>query len=143
LLQGLDCSYYGNAPNTALHTDLCSPLATDPTWNNLQSQTQTGLLRYGTHLWHSLVEWLSPDLIIASVAKSHLRRISFSTQGGWKTVYTVERTNPYEVELTQLNITDGKIVGLVFGRAANTPFGTVSNAEKFRIGLAIKGGLVG
>ena len=142
LLKGLDCSYYGNAPNTALHTDLCSPLATNPTWSKLSSEAQTGLIQCGTPLWHSLVEWLSPDLIIASVARSHLRSISFPQKDGWKVVHTVERTNPYYVELTKLRI-DNKTAGLVFGKAANTPFGTVSNIDKRRIGLALKGHIYG
>ena len=143
LLTGLDCSYYGNAPNTAVHTDLCSPLATNPTWRNLSSEAQTGLIQCGTSLWHSLVEWLSPDLIVASVARSHLRRISFPQQDGWRVVYTVERTNPYKIEMTKLNMVDGKVTALVFGRAANMPFGTVSNADKRKIGLAIKGAIYG
>jgi hypothetical protein len=143
LFRGLDCTYYGNGPNTALHTDLCSPLATDPTWNNLSADVRIGLLEYGSRLWHSLVEWLSPDLIIASVARSHLRKISFPQQDGWRLVYTIERTNPYKVEMTKLNIVDGKVTALVFGRAANTPFGTVSNADKPKIGLAIKDAIYG
>jgi hypothetical protein len=48
MLRGLDCSYYGNASNTALHTDLCSPLATDPTWSNLSEQATTRLFECGT-----------------------------------------------------------------------------------------------
>jgi hypothetical protein len=142
LLMGLDCSYYGNAPNTAIHTDLCSPLATDPTWSKLSSEAQSSLLPYGIPLWHSLVEWLSPDLIIASVKRSHLRRISFPQQHGWRVVYTVERANPYNVELTKLKI-DGKTAGLVFGKAAQKPFGTVSDVDKNKIGRAIKDHLYG
>jgi hypothetical protein len=37
----------------------------------------------------------------------------------------------------------GKVTALVFGRAANTPFGTVSNADKRKMGLAIKDDLYG
>jgi hypothetical protein len=138
MLAGLDCSYFGDAPNTALHTDLCSPLATDPTWANLPSEAQIGLIQCGAPLWHSLVEWLSPDLIIASVARSHLNRISFPRQNGWKVIYKVERVNPYSVELTKLKVAESRIASLVFGKAANTPFGTVSNADKRKIGLAVK-----
>ena len=138
LLKGLDCSYYDNAPNTTLHTDLCSPLATDPTWSNLPGEAQISLLPYGTRLWHSLVEWLSPDLIIASVARSHLSRISFLRQNDWTVVHTVERMNPYIVKLAKLKMVDGRTPILVFGKAANTPFGTVSKIDKGKIGLAIK-----
>jgi hypothetical protein len=138
LLNGLDCSYYGDAPNTALHTDLCSPLATDPPWSKLPNDVRRCLRQYGVSLWHSLVEFLSPDLIIASVARSHLGSISFPHECAWTVLYTVQRTNPYNVEITRVRTGDGKSVWLVFGKAANTPFGTVSNIDKRRIGTAVK-----
>ena len=87
LLNGLDCSYYGDAPNTALHTDLCSPLATDPPWSKLPNDVRRCLRQYGVSLWHSLVEFLSPDLIIASVARSHLGSISFPHECAWTVLY--------------------------------------------------------
>lgn len=37
LLNGLEASYYNGRPSTALHTDICSPVATDPTWSSLGS----------------------------------------------------------------------------------------------------------
>lgn len=40
LLRGLGASYYEAAPSVALHTDLCSPLATDPTWSRLDPREQ-------------------------------------------------------------------------------------------------------
>jgi hypothetical protein len=67
-----------------------------------------------------------------------LGRITFLQQNDWKVVYTVERKNPYNVELTKLKMAGGQIAWLVFGKAANTPFGTVSNADKHKIGIAIK-----
>jgi hypothetical protein len=139
LLRGLDCSYYQGAANTALHTDLCSPLATDPTWSKLPRDVQRRLFDDGAPLWHSLVRWLSPDLIVVSLARSHLRRIAFPQQGAWRTVYTVDRTNPYVVELTTLDVGNGRNTGLAFGKAAQRPFGTVSNIEKERIGRALGG----
>ena len=51
-------------------------------------------------------------------------------------VHTIERTNPYNVEVTKIGTACGKRVYLAFGRAANTPFGTVSNIDKRRIGIA-------
>ena len=35
ILNGMDASFYDGQISTALHTDLCSPLATDPTWSKL------------------------------------------------------------------------------------------------------------
>ena len=138
LLRGLDCSYYAEAPNTALHTDLCSPLATDPTWSRLDRGSRDALITRGTSLWHRLVERLSPDVIVASIARCHLDRIMFSRLSEWGVVHTVQRTNPYSVELTRLRISESKSTSLVFGKAANTPFGTVSDADKRRIGVAMK-----
>ena len=40
MLQGMGASYYDGARNTALHTDICSPLATDPTWSWLGSRVR-------------------------------------------------------------------------------------------------------
>ena len=138
MLKGLDCSYYGAAPHTALHTDLCSPLATDPTWSRLPRQSRNILVASGARLWHLLAERLSPDLIVVSIARHYLNRITFPRLIDWRTVYTVERTNPYHIELASLSICSGKETALVFGRAANTPFGTVSKADKQRIGIALK-----
>jgi hypothetical protein len=143
LLRGFDRSYYGNCLSAALHTDLCSPLATDPTWSNLPRETQCRLIQHGNRLWHSLVEWLSPDLIIASLARRHLERISFSRVEDWRVVYTVERPNPYKVGATKLRIADGKDAWLVFGNAAQKPFGTVSDMDKHKIGLALKDHIYG
>lgn len=143
LLRGLDCSYYGTTTNTALHTDLCSPLATDPTWSKLPEEAQRRLFDCGTPLWHSLIEWLIPDLIVASLARSHLRRIVFPQRDGWRVIYTIRRTNPYIVELIKLRVGNGSITNLVFGKAANTPFGTVSSIDKDRIGRALKSHIYG
>ncbi len=138
LLQGLDCSFYGRKPHTALHTDLCSPFATDPTWGKVPQAAQERLLRSGGQLWHSLVEWLSPDVIVASVARDYLGRISFPRRSGWKVVHTIERKNPYKVELIDLALPNGKSALLVFGKAAQRPFGKVLARDKLMIGAAIK-----
>ena len=138
ILQGLECSYYGGATNTALHTDICSPLATSPTWSRLSSDVQSRFMEPGSRLWHSLIEWLSPDVIIASVARSHLSRISFARAANWQVIHTVDRDNPYKVELSSLRRPDGKNTYLAFGKAANTPFGTVSNVDKRKIGEALR-----
>jgi hypothetical protein len=138
ILNGLGASYYAGVHNTVLHTDLCSPLATDPTWSRLTLGQREGLRPEGTALWHKLVEALLPNVIIISVAEGHLNNISFSRTGGWETIHTVERENPYRVKSVGLDLVEGRRARLVFGRAANTPFGTVSNADKRRIGETLR-----
>jgi hypothetical protein len=143
ILNGLEASYYKGSPNTALHTDLCSPLATDPTWSKLSHAQREMLRAEGTALWHKLVETLTPDVIITSVAESHLNNINFTRVGEWRTIYTVARKNPYNVKLMQINIGAERKATLVFGRAAQKPFATVSSADKRLIGESLKGYIYG
>ena len=78
ILNGLNSSYYDNEyPNRVLHTDICSPLATDITWSKLNDRQQARLSSDGNKIWHSLVEILTPDFILISVARHHLNKIRF------------------------------------------------------------------
>ena len=136
ILNGLDASYYDGAPNTALHTDLFSPLATDPTWSRL-GERRLHLESQGVSLWHRIVERLAPDVIIISVARTYLDKIRFDRLHEWRTIHTVDRTNPFEVGAMRVRIAEDKTALLVFGQAANIPFGTVSRSDKKHIGAAI------
>ena len=136
LLCGMRASYYDGAESTALHTDICSPLATNPTWSRLKAERRL-LATDGIELWHRLVERLAPDVILISVAREHLDKIRFRRVGGWRTLYTVERENPFGVEAIDLEVVPGKRTLLVFGKAANLPFGTVSGRDKRTIGSVI------
>ncbi len=87
LLQYLETSYYGlhypgRVPrwwqpqkNVALHTDVCTPLATDPTWKDLDSHQRGDLIRDGFPLWLDLIAELQPDLILISVAIPHREKL--------------------------------------------------------------------
>ena len=84
LLQPLGASFYGESyPGTApswwkprqncvLHTDLCSPLATKPTWSKLQDRIQADLRSWGVSLWTDLITALAPKMVIMSVGESLL-----------------------------------------------------------------------
>ncbi len=56
--------------------------------------------------------------------------------GRWSS--TIPRNNPYKVGLIKLKMPDGKITRLVFGKAAQKPFGTVSKIDRHGIGVAIR-----
>jgi len=144
ILQGFDCSYYGARANTALHTDLCSPLATNPTWSTLLEPARAALQANGVAMWHKLVGQLLPDVIVISVARQHLSRISFRMIEPVSRLFTIlettageERKKPYHVEAQRVQLTEAKTALLVFGEAAHTPFGTVSKVDKERIGAAM------
>jgi len=137
ILNGLGASYYDGATNAALHTDICSPLATDPTWSRLRAG-RGPLSADGIDLWHRLVERLAPDVTLISVARLHLDKIRFAKLDGWQTLHTIQRANPFAVQAIRFRVTPDKPTLLVFGRAANLPFGTVSTRDKRLIGAGVK-----
>ena len=141
VLTGMGTSYYPGGAAVALHTDLCSPLATDPTWSRLGPQERRALEEGGQRLWHDLMDVLQPDVVLLSVRRQYLTRIAFpATKGPW-VLWTVEgpdRRRPYVVEGTRRRLSSGKEPLFVFGQAAQTPFGTVSRAKKQGIGAAVR-----
>ena len=135
LLNGLDASYYPGARSTALHTDLCSPVATDPTWTKLGRVTREALTSDGVVLWHELMRELRPDVIIVSIARSHLAKIEFEAGEPFEISRLEEegRSRPYVTEGRWLDV-DGHRSLMVFGQAAHRPFGLVSHMHKLGIG---------
>jgi len=140
VLNGLSASYYDGFRNTAVHTDLLSPLATDPTWGRLSNEERNRLADGGTPLWHRVIRALQPDVIVASVARAHLDRIDFPRTGPWRTIHVVDsadRQRPFATEAMRIEVAPGKDALLVFGRCTNTPFGSVTHEAKLAIGAAI------
>lgn len=137
VLTGASASFYPGARNTALHTDVCSPVPTDPTWSNLATQRPV-LLQGGRPLWHDLIRYLRPDVIVISVARSHVDQIDFAPGGPWSTLHTVERTNPYAVQQRRIHISDDHYSLLVFGAAMQTPFGGITDEDKRHVGESIE-----
>lgn len=136
VLDGLGCSYYAEHENMAIHTDLFSPLATDPTWSKLPKSTRSELESDGLGLWHRLVEYLEPDFVVISVAKKHLEKIRFAREEDWTVLSVISRKNPYTVMSSKIRIGNAKIARMIFGPAAQTPFGKISSEAKRNIGRA-------
>lgn len=143
ILNGMNASYYGESTNVALNTDICSPLATDPTWSGLDAKTRSELMRDGVPLWHRLIEALKPDVIVVSVAREHLRLIQWGQIAPWQPLIgfgdrkngTARRT-PYVVQHATFAIAD-RPATIVSGPAARTPFGFLTDDQKRAIGGAI------
>ena len=138
ILDGLEASFYPGRPNTALHTDLCSPVATNPTWSRLSPAQRSVLARTGRQLWHDLVRELKPHVMLVSVAESHLEQIRFPAVTVGSELLRIDRAKPYVVKRRRYRIDEDHSFVLIFGQAAQTPFGSVSAADKRRIGAAIK-----
>ena len=94
--------------------------------------------RAGRALWHDLVRVLAPDVIILSIARHHLDEIEFEPVDNWRTCYTLQRRNQYAVTVRTVEVLPGQRALLVFGRAAHTPFGTVSKEIRRSIGAEIR-----
>ncbi|AUC61252.1 hypothetical protein AA637_08800 [Cyanobacterium sp. HL-69] len=139
ILNGLSASYYrNNYPNIVLHTDICSPLATNPTWSKLTKGIQSDLYKEGLEIWKMLIEELQPDLILISIPRDIFQSI-FKSTGKELINFSQKkdgelRRKPYVVEQYEYKLNSGKKVKVVFGQPANKPFGTICNQQKNEIG---------
>ena len=138
LLDGMDANFRGSRTNTALHTDICSPVATSPTWSGLARSERSALIDTGRALWHDLIRLLQPHVMLVSVAKAHLEAVDFPSIGDWTELCRVERENPYVIKYRQMYLDDGVTTTVVFGAAAQTPFGKISAKDKRVVGAAVK-----
>jgi hypothetical protein len=139
ILNGMYSSFYsGKYKNRAIHTDICSPLATFPTWSKLNSGEQAILFEEGFKIWKQLVEELQPDVMLASVPFELLKLlvndngeelISFNTKKDGTL-----RKKPYQVLKYNYLLESGKVVRIIYGQAANKPFDTISREYKLKIG---------
>ena len=65
VLSSLDASYYdGNATNTAIHIDIYSAIATNPTWGSFSDTEKRDIQRID--LFKKLLKILNPDVIVFS-----------------------------------------------------------------------------
>lgn len=141
VLEGVGCSYYGVRPSTALHTDIASPIATNPTWSKLKRPEREGLLSCGVPVWHELLKILQPHIVFLSIAREHISKIEFAPlEDHWQALHVFtstkrghRRSRPYTVESRWYEIANYPSL-LVFGPAAQKPFGLVSDQQKSQVG---------
>ena len=140
LLNGAGASYYPGKASTALHTDICSPVPTSPTWSQLDAADRAALEADGGPLWRLLIEALQPQIVAMSVAKVHLERIALAPLTRWNRIHVFERTargdprsRPYEVRARWYEA-GGQRSLFVFGAAAQKPFGLLSDTQKRVLG---------
>ncbi len=141
VINGVGASYYSGELSTALHTDICSPVATDPTWSRLGDADQKILEADGCRMWHTLLDGLRPQVVVLSVARLYMSRIDFTPlDGEWEGIHTFDRTaagalrlRPYEVQARWFEVGDEPSL-FVCGRAAQKPFGLLDNTQKREAG---------
>lgn len=142
ILNGIDASYYSssNKTNRAIHTDICSPIATNPTWSNLPQKTQKELFKEGFNLWSELINILQPNIILVSIAQTWLPKDDFTNKREFR-MYDkksdknkTKRISPYIVYQYDYLLENTKVF---FGQAAQKPFGTLSDIFKGELGQEI------
>ncbi len=143
ILNGVDTSYYTNNEkgykNIALHTDICSPLATDPVWSKLEETEQKALKKEGAEIWKELMEELQPDIIFISLNKKIFKEvlgentetIIYTKKGDTGKTPSVATQSIYKLK-------SGKEVKVIFGRYNRVPFGNMTNDDKENVGRNIK-----
>lgn len=131
LLNGLGTCYYeGTQKNVALHTDIFSPLATNPTWSKLNKVQKRKLSNEGFEIWKKLVIELKPDLILMSLKKESLKLLPIDFIKRIKTKKGKLPKNRKQLEFTidhyKLNLGEFN-TNLIWGSAQNTPLQPFSN----------------
>ncbi|MDE2752971.1 MAG: hypothetical protein OXI83_10375, partial [Gemmatimonadota bacterium] len=120
--------------------DICSPVATDPTWNKLDAADHAELKKDGGPLWHMLLEELKPQIVTVSVAKAHIEDITFTPLTSWRVIHTFRKkadgkrsAQPYQIRGRWYDV-GGKESLFIFARAAYKPFGLLANIYKLEAG---------
>ena len=145
LLNGMGASYYDREASTVLHTDICSPLATDPTWSRLSENDRELLVNDGAPLWHELLKVLQPNVVVLSVARRHHARIRFDPLAPWEVIHSFDHTadgslrdRPYEVDGRWYEVS-GEPSLFVSCPASQTPLGSISKGQRHELGSIVEG----
>lgn len=139
ILNGMNTSFYkSDFLNTALHTDICSPLATTPTWSKLPRKSQKLLFQEGVLIWKDLIEELQPDIMLVSVPISLFKEI-IPTAGNLLVSFGdkkdgTKRKYDYQVFVHSYELSSGKTTKVIFGQAAQKPFDKITQEQKNKIG---------
>jgi hypothetical protein len=136
ILNGMDASYYSGKKNRALHTDICSPWATDPTWSKLSVLEQGILISTGFPEWEQLVKGLEPNIILFSVPQKYANMLKVGPLNELCRITTTksgeQRSKPVVIQKGMY----GRSLA-VFGRTWNLPFGSLGKEQKIKLGKQI------
>ena len=143
LLEGMGAGYRPGRPSTALHTDICSPVATDPTWSNLDDGDRLLLQADGVPLWHGLMEALQPHIVVLATARRHMSDIAFEpVDDEWRVLHVVDtkvegdpREPPYRVQARRYAV-GGTEALFVLCPAMRSPL-PIGTAQKQELGAII------
>lgn len=144
ILNGMGHSYLSDECG-AIHVDLCSPIATNPTWSKLALQQKHLLRERGRKLFDRLYQMLEPDIIIVSVAK---REVAHHWGNPFDPPWQSLPLAPLKAGGTKqggsydlrYRLGDGRgrtTCMVVFGTAARKPFGRLTAERQHAVGKSI------
>ena len=144
-LLGIGTSYYGNGDAVALHTDIGSVLATDPTWSGLDAPIREQLAQAGVPLWHRLVEHLKPNILLWSTAHAWLELIKFRALTEWERIESFclteggeRRKRPIRLEARWYELSTGAPFFVAYVPALQKPLAGLSHAQKRQAGRIVR-----
>lgn len=133
-------SYYDNAPNRAIHTDILSPFATFPTWSKIPLHIQTQFSNARIRLWNELVEILEPDIIFMSLNKKYISHTDFYKTFRDYIIYSDKKyrgREPLKIQYGYINL-NGKTAHIFNESRTNiVPFNAIGNEQSARLGKQI------
>jgi hypothetical protein len=152
VLNGLEASYGGKMAkgeysSTALHVDLCSPIATSPTWSKLTLEQRTGLTTTGREIFEWLVDELEPNIIVASLGWRHIEgwHADFQSGRNWERIVEHRITakgaplrTALLVQFNTIKSRKGRPLLFVNATAADKPFGRFTIARKLAAGQTLR-----
>lgn len=120
VLDSFSASFYSDnqSQNRALHTDICSPYATSPTWSHLTDSQKTKLMKHGTKLWHEIVTILEPDVILFSASRGFHELIEFEFINKWD---VVDKSQKSPILKSKIRI-NKKICDVIYQIQGRKPF---------------------
>ncbi len=148
LLQGLGFSFYPGSESTVLHTDMCTPLATDPTWSKIENiDKKNQIYRQGFTLWLSFILKVKPDIIICSCTEDYLegplkkyfklknerRLITFRNKKDGS-----RRSKEFKVLYYDVPILGNQSKLIFANKFHQMPLSNISKEQQFQIGVEIK-----
>jgi hypothetical protein len=147
ILNPMNASFYTGQSNTVLHTDFCSPLATNKGWSKNEKTTNSylvkSLLRKGSEYWHRLVNILKPDVILVSIRNEYKRLIYQNQKLKWTTVLSFDKTTkgllrktPYKIQCSVIGFPN-ETAGLIVHGANNVVPFMITDEQKQVLGKKI------
>ena len=136
VLNGMGYCYYEDKnKNIAIHTDVCSPLATCPTWGGLNDNQISKIQSKGIELWIKTVKELKPDLILYSGNDKHLFGIKreydvFSIYTKSKDRFGNPMKRKFELKKMEASFDDFKTTIIIGRNLQGTPYGMLGRDGK-------------